>query len=82
MSQRTEGSIPPPASGPTLSQLAASVGEPWLTYFAPDELEQKLRRVGFTEVDFLTTERAARYFDGRTDGLAPPRRVTIVSARA
>jgi O-methyltransferase involved in polyketide biosynthesis len=66
---------------PTLAQLAASVGEPWLTYFTPEALEAKLRTHGFRDVDFLTPERAARYFAGRTDGLEPPRRVSVVSAR-
>lgn len=70
------------ASGrPTLAQLAASVGEPWLTYFSPEELGAKLRAMHFTEVEFLSPERAAHYFTGRTDGLEPPRRVSIVDAR-
>jgi O-methyltransferase involved in polyketide biosynthesis len=57
------------------------VGEPWLSYFTPDELEQKLRRHGFTDIDFLTPDRASRYFAGRTDGLEAARRVSIVNAR-
>ena len=67
--------------GPTLAERAASVGEPWLTYFEPATLQRKLRDVGFESVTFLTPhEAAARYFAGRSDGLPPPRRTTIVSA--
>jgi methyltransferase (TIGR00027 family) len=69
------------SSGPTLAERAASVGEPWLTYFEPESLERKLRGFGFGSVEFLTPEEAAvRYFAGRSDGLPPPRRTTIVSA--
>jgi methyltransferase (TIGR00027 family) len=72
---------PVPGGTSTLPQMAASVGEPWLTYFEADELEEKLRRTGFTQVDFLTPDRAARYFADRTDGLEASRRVSIVDAR-
>ena len=72
----------PRADGrPTLAELAARAGEPWLSYFEPDGLEEKLRSFGFSQVEFLTPgDAAARYFSNRTDGLAPPRRTTIVSA--
>ena len=66
---------------PRLADLAASVGEPWLSYFTPDVLEQKLRAFGFGEVEFVTPEMVAGYFSHRTDELEPPRRVSIVSAR-
>ena len=66
---------------PTLAELAAQAGEPWLSYFEPGALEQKLRSFGFSQVEFLTPNNAAaRYFSNRTDGLPPPRRTTIVSA--
>jgi methyltransferase (TIGR00027 family) len=66
---------------PTLAELAARAGEPWLSYFEPDALERKLRSFGFSQVEFLTPDRAAaRYFSNRADGLPPPRRTTIVSA--
>jgi len=66
---------------PSLADRAASVGEPWLSYFTPDALERKLRAFGFGEVEFVTPELAARYVGQRSDGLMPPRRVSIVSAR-
>lgn len=64
-----------------LASRAAALGEPWLTYFEPDRLEEKLRRMGFRDVAFLTpADAATRYFSGRTDGLPAPRRTTIASA--
>jgi len=67
--------------GPSLADLAAASGEPWVTYFAPEALERKLRALGFRTIRFLTPPDAAvRYFQGRLDGLPAPRRTTIVSA--
>ena len=71
----------PPASLPPDQQAAhaerawavAAAGEPWLTYFAPDELAGELRALGFTEIEDLgPREIAARYLgvpgSGRTRG--------------
>ncbi|HXD50070.1 MAG TPA: class I SAM-dependent methyltransferase [Gemmatimonadaceae bacterium] len=66
---------------PTLAELAARAGEPWVSYFEPQALERKLRSFGFSRVEFLTpSDAAARYFSSRADALPPPRRTTIVSA--
>ena len=66
---------------PSLADRAAAVGEPWVTFFEPPRLEAWLSQIGFSTVEFLTpAETAARYFDGRTDGLPSPRRTSIVSA--
>lgn len=66
---------------PTLADLAANVGEPWQSYFKLDELERKLRSIGFVAIQFLTSEEAQRlYFTGRMDGLSAPSRTSIVSA--
>jgi len=63
------------------AERAAEAGEPWLTYFTPDALDAKLRALGFTDVYFLTPDEAeARYYVGRSDGLAAPRRTSIVAA--
>jgi len=79
----------PSASGNTpaddamarFAELAASQGEPWRTYFDPDELAAKVRALGFSHVELLDLEEAARrYFVGRNDGLPPPRRRSIMSA--
>jgi methyltransferase (TIGR00027 family) len=65
----------------SFAQRAAEVGEPWITFFTPEALEERLRSSGFTRVTFLTPELAReRYFRQRSDGLEPPRRVSVVSA--
>jgi methyltransferase (TIGR00027 family) len=64
-----------------LAELAASVGEPWQTYFDPDDLAARLRAQGFSRVELIEpSEAAARYFSARNDNLPPPRRRSIVSA--
>ena len=65
----------------SLADLAASAGEPWLTRFAPEELEDALRRAGFSAVHILSPEEAAaRYYQGRADALPPPRRASVAHA--
>ncbi len=64
----------------TLATRAAAMGEPWITHFTPEALAEKLRSHGFSSVSFLTTEKALPYFEGRTDGLMPPRRASIAHA--
>jgi methyltransferase (TIGR00027 family) len=64
-----------------LAAGAASVGEPWISYFEPEELETMLRSLGFPRVRFLTRDEAVRrYYTSRSDGLAAPQRISIVSA--
>ena len=54
-----------------LAERLARIGEPWRSFFDPHELDQALRRAGFTEVvDLDGTALNARYFAGRGDGLA------------
>ena len=71
----------PRGPGPSLADRAAAAGEPWLSYFDPDELRDVLTGAGFSAVDFLGVAEAARYLAGRTDSLAAPRRVSIASAQ-
>ncbi len=53
-----------------VSTNTAKVGEPWVSYYAPDELRQVLVEAGFKTVDHCSPEAATdRYFIGRTDGL-------------
>lgn len=48
----------------------AKAGEPWTTFFRPDELTADLRALGFNEIEDLNPRAInVRYFDGRTDGL-------------
>lgn len=64
-----------------LADLAASVGEPWITRFTPEDLTAALRRAGFATVKILDAEEAReRYFRNRADGLPAPRRASIAYA--
>ena len=66
---------------PALAERAAKAGEPWLTFFLPPDLEQKLLDLGFTEVTFLSpTDAREHYFGDRSD-LPAPKLATIVAAR-
>jgi methyltransferase (TIGR00027 family) len=63
----------------TLSQHVAELGEPFVSYFTPAEMEAKLRHAGFTNVEFLTVgEAKARYF--HNTALSPPKRTGVVAA--
>ena len=72
----------PPGDSPSpFQRRAASVGEPWVSYFTPAALEAKLRGAGFGRVEFLAPEEAeARYFRPRPPDLPVPRRTSILSA--
>src|SRR5262249_27365799 len=69
---------------PFLKQVVEGVkelGEPWLTYFTPQDLSDHLRAIGFSAVTVLTSERAsARYFINRRDSLRPPKYVGLIRA--
>ncbi|MGK5680713.1 class I SAM-dependent methyltransferase [Actinoplanes sp. URMC 104] len=49
---------------------AARLGEPWLTYFEPDEIAGRLGALGFDEIEDLGPAQLAARFFGRTD--VPP----------
>jgi methyltransferase (TIGR00027 family) len=64
-----------------LAEGSASAGEPWVSYFTPDELGAMLRSLGFSDAAFLSREEAERrYYANRTDGFSAPPRVSIVAA--
>jgi methyltransferase (TIGR00027 family) len=53
-----------------LAGRVAAAGEPFRTFFSPDELERVLREAGFSNVVHADAEYMnRRYFDGRADGL-------------
>lgn len=55
------------------SQLAAARGEPWMTRFEPERLQQRLLDLGFAEVRSIDPgELERRYFAGREDQLRAP----------
>ena len=64
-----------------LAQRAGALGEPWQSHLDPRTLPQQLQGLGFPAVDVLGLAEAQRYFSGRSDGLQPPRRVSIATAR-
>jgi len=60
----------------------AAIGEPFVTFFDPPDLERELRAAGFTAVEQLGPEEInARYFSGRSDGLRAGGMARIASAR-
>lgn len=61
---------------------AAAGGEPWLTFFEPDELIRQLQELGLTRVEHFSPEEAnIRYFAGRGDGLRVPGVEHVMRAR-
>jgi methyltransferase (TIGR00027 family) len=67
------------------SQMATdsgTAGEPWVSYFTPDELGAMLQSLGFSDISFLSRDEAERrYYANRADGFAAPPRVSIAAAR-
>jgi len=64
-----------------MAKRVAQAGEPWKTFFLPDELSALLRRLGFaSHVDWGAEEINARYFAARKDGLRIGRGGRIVKA--
>jgi methyltransferase (TIGR00027 family) len=64
-----------------IATIAAAVGEPLRLRLQPEELDARLRDVGFTHVFLLTPEKAnAQYFAGRRDGLRIPAYAPLASA--
>jgi O-methyltransferase involved in polyketide biosynthesis len=60
----------------------AARGEPWISFFLPAEIRSLLAACGFTEVEDLSgVEINARWYRGRTDGLATSPVSHIVRAR-
>jgi len=53
-----------------MAERVAAAGEPWKTFFAPEELMRLLRSAGFSAADDHGPEELnVRYFAGRQDGL-------------
>ncbi|HET7232711.1 MAG TPA: class I SAM-dependent methyltransferase [Longimicrobium sp.] len=64
-----------------LAEGSASAGEPWVSYFTPEEVAEMLQSLGFSDSSFLSREEAERrYYANRADGFTVPPRVTIVAA--
>jgi methyltransferase (TIGR00027 family) len=64
-----------------IAQRAASIGEPWVSYFKPDAFAAKLIGAGFSKVEFLSSAEAqARYFSQGQGGLPAPKSAHILCA--
>ena len=60
----------------------ASLGEPWVSGFDPDQLDSDLRSAGLEIVENLGPhDLGERYCAGRTDGLSPSPGSHIAHAR-
>ena len=72
----------PPVDSPSqLAQRAAGFGESWVSYFEPDELEVKLRGLGFSKAEFLSpVEAEERYFRQHPGDLPVPKQTNILYA--
>jgi methyltransferase (TIGR00027 family) len=63
-----------------VAERAAQAGEPWLSFFEPEQIQDKLRAAGFTSVELLLPLVAkSRYFQAPSS-LPTPVRATIVAA--
>ncbi len=66
------------------SALAARVfdlGEPFVSFFTPEEIEAKLRYAGFSGIDFLTPEKTETlYFTPSRNDLPTPKQTCILYA--
>lgn len=60
---------------------SAQRGEPWVSYFVPEELELRLRGLGFTSITRLTPEVAAPYYVGQGAEVTPLTAWVLISAR-
>ena len=65
----------------SLSEIVSEKGEPFVSFYTPARIEEKLRKAGFRTVTFLTNEEAHdRYFSNRPKDLFIPGRSAIVDA--
>jgi methyltransferase (TIGR00027 family) len=64
----------------TLADRVAQGGEPWLSCFTTESMQELLSASGLAAVEFLTPSLATAYYAGRSDALPAPARTLIVSA--
>ena len=61
------------AASSMLAAITSGLGEPFVSFFTPEEIEAKLRHTGFSGVDFLTPQKAeALYFTPSRNDLPVP----------
>jgi methyltransferase (TIGR00027 family) len=64
----------------SVAERAAQAGEPWLSFFEPAEMRDKLRTAGFTTVELLTPAAAEERYFRHGSSLPTPQRTTIVAS--
>lgn len=65
----------------SVAARAASVGEPWLSFFEPEEMEALLKQASFSDVHCCgPAEISEKYLSGRADGLRMPAYSRFVEA--
>jgi len=68
----------PKRESSALGDRAAALGEPWQTFFTPEELREKLLLRGCSSVHILEPQEAWQtYYARRTDGLPAPSHASI-----
>ena len=68
--------------GAWVAARTAAMNEPMISFFTPAAMEIKLRRAGFSSIDFLSPkESEIRYFSQRPLDLPVPKRTAIVAAQ-
>jgi methyltransferase (TIGR00027 family) len=63
-----------------LADLVSEAGEPFVSFFTPENIGGKLLEAGFAKVEFLTPALSAQYFHGGENSLPNPERISIASA--
>jgi len=65
-----------------LADRAANMGEPFRSFFKPEDLEANLKQAGFGDIVHFAAEQATeRYLRGRKDGLTLPAYFRMIKAR-
>ena len=62
------------------ARISAARGEPWVSYFEPEQLEGRLTALGFSCVEWLTPEAAGAYYEGQPAEVRPLSAWRLVAA--
>jgi O-methyltransferase involved in polyketide biosynthesis len=63
-----------------LGDRVSEAGEPFISFFTPEDFRNKLLEAGSLKVEFVTPEISTRYFHGGEDSLPNPKQISITSA--
>jgi O-methyltransferase involved in polyketide biosynthesis len=68
-------------AGARLAARTSELGEPFVSFFTPEEIAERLRLTGFSRIDLLTPEKAQEiYFTPPRNDLPAPKRASILCA--